>query len=151
MAQVEKFGRQYHSLDTFETEDADTIFITMGSISETARSAITEMREKGEKVGLINLRLWRPFPGRKMIEAIGNTKKVVVLDRMLSPGSQGGPLGLELRAAYYNEAIRPKIWDFVVGLGGRQISRLSIKQIYKDVGQKRYEPSKYTLYDARMK
>ncbi|RLC22568.1 MAG: pyruvate ferredoxin oxidoreductase [Deltaproteobacteria bacterium] len=147
----EKFGRRYKSLDTCQTEDADTIFITMGSLSETARSAIIEMRETEEKVGFINLRLWRPFPGKILKKAIGNAKKVIVIDRMLSPGSQGGPLGLELRATYCNEIKHPKIWNFIVGLGGRLISRQTLKKIHEDVRGNKHLPEKYYLYDARVK
>ncbi len=147
----EKFGRRYSSLDTIQTEDADTIFITMGSTSETARSAIMEMREQNEKVGVINLRLWRPFPSKEMLQAVGLARNVVVLDRMLSPGSQGGPLGLELRAVYSNMTNCPIIWNFIAGLGGRQISRQTIKKIHEDVKKEKYKPEKYTLFDARIK
>lgn len=147
----DKFGRGYKAVDAVATEGADMVFVTMGSISETARSAVVEMREEGENVGLVNIRLWRPFPAAELQEAIGSTSKIVVMDRMLSPGSQGGPLGLELRSAYSFENGHPEIWDFVVGLGGRQISRQTFKRIAGDVKTYKYLPENYTIYDARVK
>ena len=147
----EKFGHHYLAVDAISTEDADIVFVTMGSISETARSAIIDLREKGEKVGLVNIRLWRPFPEAELKEAIGNAKTVAVIDRMLSPGSQAGPVGLEVRSAYYTESERPDIHNFVMGLGGRQISRVTFKQLVTDLKTNVYVPEKYHLYDARVK
>ena len=145
----EKFGHQYRAVEALATEDADIIFVTMGSISETARSAVAEMRAKGEKVGLVNIRLWRPFPAAELQEAIGGTSKIVVIDRMLSPGSQGGPLGLELRSAYSFESGQPEIYDFVVGLGGRQISRQTFSKIARSINNNNCIPKKYYLFDVK--
>jgi len=147
----DKFGHHYSAVDSFCTEDADIVFVTMGSISETARSAVISMREEGEKVGLVNIRLWRPFPEAELKQAIGNVKTIAVIDRMLSPGSQAGPVGLEIRSAYSSESICPKIHDFVMGLGGRQISRKTFKQLITDIKTNVYLPEKYHLYDARTK
>lgn len=147
----EKFGHHYSPVDSFYTEDADIVFVTMGSISETARSAIKSMRQEGEKVGLVNIRLWRPFPEAELKEAIGSAKTIAVIDRMLSPGSQAGPVGLEVRSAYSAEGERPDIHDFVMGLGGRQISRKTFKQLVTDIKANVYVAEKYHLYDARTK
>lgn len=145
----EKFGRQYRAVDALATEDADIVFVTMGAISETARSAVVEMREKGEKVGLVNIRLWRPFPAVELQKATGGAQKLVVIDRMLSPGSQGGPLGLELRSAYCYESGQPEIYDFVVGLGGRRISRQTFRKIAQSVNTSNFIPEKYYLFDVK--
>jgi len=147
----DKFGHHYSAVDSFFTEDADIVFVTMGAISETCRSAVTSMREEGEKVGLVNIRLWRPFPEEELKTAIGGAKTIVVIDRMLSPGSQAGPVGLEIRSAYSTENIRPEIHDFVMGLGGRQISKRTFKQVVTGIKNNVYLPEKYHLYDARTK
>lgn len=145
-----KFGRRYSAVDSYMTGDAEIAFVTMGSVSETALTAVKTMRDAGEKVGLVNIRLWRPFPEEAIKAAIGATKCVVVIDRMLSPGSQAGPLGLELRSAYSMADERPEIHDFIMGLGGRQISRKTFKQLVADMKVSRFKPAKYHLYDARM-
>lgn len=146
----EKFGRRYSAVDSYMTGDAEIAFVTMGSVSETALTAVKTMRDAGEKVGLVNIRLWRPFPEEAIKAAIGAAKCVVVIDRMLSPGSQAGPLGLELRSAYSMADERPEIHNFIMGLGGRQISRKTFKQLVADMKVSRFKPAKYHLYDARM-
>jgi pyruvate ferredoxin oxidoreductase alpha subunit len=147
----DKFGHHYSAVDSFFTEDADIVFVTMGSVSETARTAVTNMRVEGEKAGLVNIRLWRPFPETELKKAIGSAKTVAVVDRMLSPGSQAGPVGLEIRSAYCMETTRPEIYDFVMGLGGRQISRKTFKRLVTDIKANVYVPEKYHLCDARTK
>ncbi len=147
----DKFGQRYSAVDSLFTEDADIVFVTMGAISETARSAVESMRKEGEKVGLVNIRLWRPFPEEELKKAIGNAKTIAVIDRMLSPGSQAGPVGLEVRSAYSTGSEHPDIHDFVMGLGGRQISRKTFKQLVSDIKANMYVPEKYHLYDARIK
>ena len=145
----EKFGRQYRPVDAFAIQDADIVFVTMGSISETARSAVVEMREEGVKVGLVNIRLWRPFPTAELRESLGAVRKIAVIDRMLSPGSQSGPLGLELRSAFSFESGQPEIYDFVVGLGGRRISRQTFRKITQSVTDSTCIPEKYYLFDVK--
>jgi len=115
------FGRHYKAVETYKTEDADTILLTMGSYSQTASIAIDEMREKGEKVGQIKLRLWRPFPFDDIKKAVGGAKKLIVLDRCISSGGPGGPVASEVRSAFYDEKDRPAIVGFIAGLGGRDI------------------------------
>jgi pyruvate ferredoxin oxidoreductase alpha subunit len=147
----DKFGYHYSAVDSLFTEDADIVFVTMGAISETARSAVLGMREEGEKVGLVNIRLWRPFPEAELKQAIGGARTIAVIDRMLSPGSQAGPVGLEIRSAFSAETTRPEIHDFVMGLGGRQISRKTFRQLVADIKAHVYLPEKYHHYDARTK
>lgn len=143
-----RFGRNYQAVDAWHTQDAELVFVTMGSASETALSAVQEMRAKGQKVGLVNLRQWRPFPAKEVMQAIADASQVAVLDRLLSPGSQAGPLGLELRSMYYGQDDAPIIWDFVAGLGGRQISRRTFKELYRQAQTSK--PGSYNFLDARL-
>lgn len=116
------FGRKYNAIETYKTEDADTIFITMGAISETAMSFIDTAREDGEKVGVIKVRLWRPFPKEDLLSAIEGAKLLIVVDRAITLGGISSPLALEIKGALYEQKDRPFISEFVVGLGGRDVA-----------------------------
>jgi len=125
-------GRQYQPVEHYRTEDAHVLLLTMGSFSETAMVAIDEMREKGEKVGLIRLRLWRPFPFEELRQAVENVEVLVVLDRCLSHGGPPGPVCSEVKAAMYSQEKNPRIAGFVGGLGGRDIAvREFVDMIHK--------------------
>ena len=115
-------GRQYRAVEHYRTEDADTLLLTMGSYSEIAMEAIDQLRDKNEKVGLIRLRLWRPFPFEELRKATGRCQTLVVLDRCISPGGPPGPVCSEVKAALYSQKKRPKIAGFIGGLGGRDLS-----------------------------
>ena len=115
-------GRHYHPVEHYRTEDAQVLLLTMGSFSETAMVAIDEMREEGKKVGLIRLRLWRPFPFQEVRRAVENAEVLVVLDRCLSYAGPPGPVCSEIKAALYSQEKRPKVVGFIGGLGGRDIS-----------------------------
>jgi pyruvate ferredoxin oxidoreductase alpha subunit len=120
-------GRHYQPVEHYRTEGARTLLLTMGSFSETAMLAVDEMRARGKKVGLIRLRLWRPFPFEELFEAVEDAELLVVLDRCLSFGGPSGPVCSEIRAALYPREKRPKIVGFVGGLGGRDISVAEFK------------------------
>ena len=94
-------GRYYHPIETYKAEDADTLLITMGSFGETASVAVDRMREENRSVGLVKIRLWRPFPFDDFRKAVAGAKNLVVIDRAVSfgrsrrtrgRGDQGGSL-----------------------------------------------------------
>jgi pyruvate ferredoxin oxidoreductase alpha subunit len=85
-------------------------------------AAIDKMRSEGEDVGLVRLRLWRPFPFDEIREAVKDAEVLIVLDRALSFGGPGGPVCSEIKSALYQVDRRPKIVSFVGGLGGRDIT-----------------------------
>ncbi len=116
------FKRRYHPVECYRTDDAEVLLLTMGSFSETAMTAIDQMREQGKNIGLIRLRLWRPFPFSEIRNAVKDAEVLIVLDRAISFGGPGGPVASEIRSALYNEDKRPKIVSFVGGLGGRDIT-----------------------------
>jgi pyruvate ferredoxin oxidoreductase alpha subunit len=117
------FGRSYEPLECYQCQGAKVLLLAMGSFSETAMSAVDYVREKGDEVGLIKLRLWRPFPFDEIRNAVKDADVVIVLDRALSFGGPGGPVCSEIRSALYGLDKRPKVVGFVGGLGGRDISR----------------------------
>jgi pyruvate ferredoxin oxidoreductase alpha subunit len=114
-------GRHYHPIETYKAEDADTLLVTMGSYSETASVAVDKMREGGRSVGLVRIRLWRPFPFKAFKKATQHAKKLVVIDRAISVGACG-PVGSEVKAALYGEAQRPSVYNFVAGISGRDVT-----------------------------
>jgi pyruvate ferredoxin oxidoreductase alpha subunit len=115
-------GRYYKALETYRTDDADTVFLSMGSFGETISMAVDRLRDQGQKVGLVKLRLWRPFPDEDIRQLLTRFKRVIVVDRALSFGGVGGPFATEVRAALYGAAQAPVLSDFVVGLGGRDVT-----------------------------
>ncbi len=118
----EMTGRYYKPVETYKTEDADTLLITMGSFGETASVAVDMMRERGKSVGLIKIRLWRPFPFEAFKEATRRAKQLVVIDRAVSVGGPGGPVASEVKSAVYGEDTRPQIYNFVAGISGRDVA-----------------------------
>ncbi|MDY6964817.1 MAG: transketolase C-terminal domain-containing protein [Halobacteriota archaeon] len=117
----EIFERSYLPVESYRTEDADILLLMMGSFAETAMLAIDKMRDEGKKVGLVRLRLWRPFPFDEIRSAVKGAKLLVVLDRCISFG-YGGPVCSEVRSTFYREKGNPDIVSFIGGLGGRDIS-----------------------------
>jgi pyruvate ferredoxin oxidoreductase alpha subunit len=144
------FGRYYSPVECYQCEDAKVLLLTMGSFSETAMDAIDKMREKGRKVGLLRLRLWRPFPFEEIRQAVKGTEVLIVLDRALSFGAMG-PVSSEIKSALYNEVKKPKVVSFIGGLGGRDISLDGFEDIIDrgiEISQTGSE-QEYELYGVR--
>ncbi len=129
----EKFGRPYKLVETYKADDADVMMLTMGSMGETAQMAIDELRAKGVKAGLVKLRLWRPFPFEELKAVIGNAKKLIVTDRACSFGGPGGPVFSEIKSALYAEARRPLIYNYIIGLGGRDVQVKEFVGMFENV------------------
>jgi pyruvate ferredoxin oxidoreductase alpha subunit len=127
---AQKFGRQYNAVECYRCEDCDTLLMTMGSFSETAMMAIDKLREAGQKVGLIRIRLWRPFPYAELRQSMKNIKTLIVLDRAISLG-QEGPVATEVKNALYSLEKKPRVVSFVGGMGGRDISPKDFENIIK--------------------
>ncbi|MFX1376672.1 MAG: pyruvate ferredoxin oxidoreductase [Promethearchaeota archaeon] len=128
-----KFGRSYGNgiFKTIQTDDTDTIIFAMGSVASQSRVAIEKLRNEGLKVGLISLKLFRPYPAEELREFFRNKKNIVVFDRDIGYGYEG-VLSYELKAALYGLKDRPNIKGFIVGLGGRDIkTEQIINGIYK--------------------
>ena len=124
----ERFGRYYSPVECYRSEGAKVLLLTMGSFSETAMEAIDKMKGEGKNVGLIRIRLWRPFPFKEIRQAAKGAEVLIVLDRALSFG-YGGPVCSEIKSAFYHEDKCPKIVSFVGGLGGRDISPGGFEQM----------------------
>jgi pyruvate/2-oxoacid:ferredoxin oxidoreductase alpha subunit len=117
------FGRTYPPVEAYRCEDAEVVVILMGSAVGTCRYVIDSLREKSYKVGLIKLKMFRPFPTELIRKAVSGKKKLAIIDRDLSPG-QGGIINQEVKWALYTnlENQRIPIYGFISGLGGADIS-----------------------------
>lgn len=135
------FKREYKPVRTYKADDAETLILTLGGITETCKVAIDEMRNEGKKVGLVNLTLWRPFPEDEIKQAVSTCKTLAVVDRAISPGGCGGPVFAEIRSYLYNEEKRPKIHGFILGLGGRDVTVDDFKQVFNlaEKGEKEFQ------------
>jgi pyruvate ferredoxin oxidoreductase alpha subunit len=145
------FGRQYHPVEKYRTDGAKVILMTMGSIGETASVAIDEMKNEGQAVGQIRLRLWRPFPFDELRAAVSGADVLIVMDRAISYGGPGGPLASEVKSALYGQARRPKIVSFVGGLGGRDVTVSGFKDMIKkgmEIAEKGSK-AEYEVYGVR--
>ncbi len=118
----EKFGRTYGLIEEYKSEDAEIILIAMGSLCDTIKDVVDERRENGEKVGLIRVRVYRPFPKDALKEAVGDAK-LAVIDKDVS-FSSGGALYLDTKATVNNDT-----YNYIVGLGGRDITPKEIDEI----------------------
>ncbi len=125
-----RFGRAYRPVESYRAEDARTLLLTMGSFSETAMTAVDKMRAEGVDIGLVRIRLWRPFPFAEFRQAVKEADTLIVLDRALSFGVSG-PVAAEVRSALYPLEKRPKVVSFIGGLGGRDISVAGFEEMVR--------------------
>jgi pyruvate ferredoxin oxidoreductase alpha subunit len=117
-----EFGRDHPSVETYRTDDAEIVFLMMGSFATKAMDAVDRLREAGRAVGLLRPRLLRPYPADALRQALAGKRAVAVVDQNLSMG-QGGVLHAELASALYGQPDAPPILaSFVGGLGGRDIA-----------------------------
>ncbi len=137
------FGRSYGNgiYKNYMTEDADSIIFAMGSVASQARSVVNMLRKEGIKIGLIVLKLFRPFPRKILNESLRDFDNIIVFDRDIGYGYEG-VLAYELKAALYGVKNPPFIKGFILGLGGRDINNDQIKKgVYKAL-----EESKKGIY-----
>jgi pyruvate ferredoxin oxidoreductase alpha subunit len=124
-------GRTYHPVERYRTEGAKVLLLIMGSLAEVAEVAVDDMQEAGESVGLVKLRMWRPFPFKALREAVAGAELVIVCDRALSLGGAAGPVLAEVRSALYPLAQKPAVVGYTVGLGGRDTQPEAFKEIVR--------------------
>ncbi len=124
-------GRSYGMFETYRTEDADIIILTHSTPAGTAKVVADVLREKGEKVGVLRLKMFRPFPSKEVAEAIKHAKAVAVFEKCRSFGATCNPLALEVMASLYDLKERPMVTDFVIGLGGRDVPPTTIVEGYE--------------------
>jgi len=112
-------GRRYDLWEEYKMDDADMVMVVLGSSAGTAKDVIDEYRDKGVKVGLLKLRMFRPFPAEQLRPVLEGRKAIAVLDRSASFGGWGGPVFTEIRSAMYGSTSPSPIHNWLYGLGGR--------------------------------
>lgn len=122
------FGRYLGQVDEYLCDDAEFIFVTSGTAGYTARVVVDELREKGIKAGNLRIKLFRPFPFEKVRSILSKVPKVAVVDRNISYGHHG-IFYQEVKSAMYGQPHQPVIFGFITGLGGRDITRDTFKEI----------------------
>jgi len=126
----QRFGRKYGLVEDYRCENAETIIVASGAIASTARDVIDSMRDAGESVGLICVRVFRPFPETEIRDILKDAKNVGVIDRNISFGHEG-VFFTETKAALYNTANPPRTCGFIAGLGGRDVTPTDIEEMIR--------------------
>lgn len=136
---AELSGRNYSFFEEYMMDDAEVALLIIGSSAGTAKAAVDMLREEGKKVGLIKLRVFRPFPRESLAEAMCKVRAVAVMDKAESFSNSGGPLFSEARSSLYDLPHKPYAINYIYGLGGRDITVDNFREIYEDL---------FVIYDS---
>ena len=128
-------GREYGLFEEYCMEDAETAVVMIGSAAGTTKDAIDALRAKGEKVGLIKIRLYRPFPAEEIAEALKNVKAVAIMDRAEGYTNHGGPLGSDVMAAMFRARSQAHAVNYIYGLGGRDVRVEDMEKVFSELKQ----------------
>jgi len=134
-----RFGRHLGAVESYRMDGAERAIVLIGSTAGTAKDAVDALRDKGEKVGLVVLRLFRPFPHAAIAEALAGVQRVAVLDRAAAPGTFP-PLYADIRAGYHGPA---ELRSYVYGLGGRDTAPQDIARVYEELERPQTAPIRY--------
>ena len=135
-AEYEKIsGRKYGLFEAYKTEDADYVMLIMGSAAGTAKQAVDDLRVQGKKVGVLKLRVFRPFPAKEIAEALRNCKAVAVMDRCESYNGNGAALGSEVSAALFRNKVMISAVNYIYGLAGRDFTVTDVYHIFDELEQ----------------
>ena len=137
MAEITKLtGREYHCFDYYGDPDADRVIIAMGSVTDVCEETVDYLNANGQKVGVVKVRLYRPFSNEKLMKAIpASAKKIAVLDRTKEPGSAGEPLYLDVKNAFYGKENAPVIVGGRFGLGSKDPNPGHIAAVYENLAK----------------
>jgi len=128
-------GRQYGLFEEYRMDEADRAIVIIGSSAGTAKAAVDQLRDQGEKVGLIKIRVFRPFPMEELAEALIGITAVAIMDKAEGFSACGGPLFAETRSACYGMDNAPCLINYVYGLGGRDVRMEDISQVYGELNE----------------
>ena len=126
-------GRSYGLFEEYRTEDADYIMLIIGSAAGTAKQAVDDLRDQGKKVGVIKLRVFRPFPAKELAMALKNCKAVAIMDRCESYNGNGGPLGSEVTAGLFRYKVMIEAVNYIYGLAGRDFTVTDVYHIFDEL------------------
>ena len=123
------FGRRYGTVEAIACEDAEIVFVTSGTITSTARLVLENLRARGEKLGVLKIKLFRPFPVDDVRKALKGANKIAVIDRNFSFGASG-IFAQEVRAALCNAPSQAPVFGYIAGIGGRDVTPEVLEEIY---------------------
>ena len=126
-------GRSYGLFEEYRTEDADYIMLLIGSAAGTAKQAVDDLREQGWKVGVLKLRVFRPFPAEEIAQALKNCKAVAIMDRTESYNGNGGPLGSEVMAGLFRSRVMIEAVNYIYGLAGRDFTVEDVYHVFAEL------------------
>jgi pyruvate ferredoxin oxidoreductase alpha subunit len=129
------FNRTHGPVEAIQCRDADIILVTTGTVTGTCRPVLADLRSRGEKVGLFKIKLFRPFPKDLICRHLGAAQKIAVIDRNVSFGA-GGIFAQEIQAALCNLDRHPRVFSYLAGLGGRDITPNTLIEIYNETKKK---------------
>ena len=128
-------GREYGFYEAYRLSDADYAIVAIGSVCGTIKDAVDALREKGIKAGLLKVRVFRPFPGKELADALGHCRAAAVMDRCEGFSANGGPLAAELSAALFQAKSRMEVVNIVYGLNGRDFTVDDAEKLYQDLAR----------------
>ena len=123
-------GRKYGAVDAYNTDRADVIMVINGSAAGTTRAAARALNAAGEKVGLLAIKLYRPFPTEQVVSHLAQAKAVITMDRSISPGAPSGPISEDVKSAMHLARLTKPVLSVVYGIGGRDLSVEDGKNIF---------------------
>lgn len=127
-------GRKYDFIEKYKMDDAEYAIVVLNSTAGTAKATVDALREKGVKAGLIKPRMFRPFPGKEIAEALKNAKAVAVMDKADGLNGVGGPLFTDVTSAMIvNGVTDVKVVNYIYGIGGRDVRNTDIEKVYSDL------------------
>lgn len=126
-------GRKYDFFEGYKLEDAEYVIVCMNSTAGTVKETIDKLRENGVKAGLLKIRMFRPFPGKEIAEALSNAKAVAVLDRVPLVSATGGPLYEDVVSGMFVEGVNIPTINYTYGVGGRDVTVEQIEKVYADL------------------
>ena len=114
-------GRRYGAVDAYNTKGADVVMVINGCAAGTMRAAARELNASGENVGVLSIKLYRPFPMDQVVSHLKEAKSVVTMDRSLSPGAPSGPISEDVKSTLQHAGVAKPIMSVVYGIGGRDL------------------------------
>ncbi len=139
-------NRKYNLIEEYKTEDADTIIILLASTASTAKVVVDELREQGQKVGLVRPIMFRPFPYQEIASSLANAKKIAVLDRSIAFGAMP-PLYSDVMISLSFTKLKPQVASYIYGLGGHDTVINDIKKVFQDLQENKFLPTSQFLYE----
>ena len=142
-------GRKYEFFERYKMDDAEYVVVCMNSTAGTVKQTIDELRAQGVKAGLLKIRMFRPFPGEEIAEALSNAKAVAVLDKVPILNLTGGPLYEDITSSMFVKGINVPTINYSYGVGGRDVTVANITKVYKELQNLKEMSNPYRFLDLK--